>query len=71
MALEELALSTGSACNSETEEPSHVLSALGLSGELAQSSLRFSLGRYSREADVDAAVAAVRREVQRLRAVAP
>lgn len=71
MALEELALSTGSACNSETDQPSHVLSALGLSGELAQSSLRFSLGRPSTEADVDVAVAAVRRELQRLRAVAP
>lgn len=70
-ALEELALSTGSACNSETEEPSHVLSALGLTAELAQSSLRFSLGRYSCEAEIDAAVAAVRREVGRLRAVAP
>ena len=70
-ALEELALSTGSACNSETEEPSHVLSALGLSSELAQSSLRFSLGRYSSEADVDIAIAAVRREVQRLRVIAP
>ena len=70
-ALGELALSTGSACNSETEEPSHVLGALGLSSELAQSSLRFSLGRYTGAADVDVAVAAVRREVQRLRAVAP
>jgi len=70
-ALQELALSTGSACNSESEEPSHVLSALGLSSELAQSSLRFSLGRYSNEAEVDVAIAAVRREVQRLRAIAP
>jgi cysteine desulfurase len=70
-ALHPLALSTGSACNSETEEPSHVLSALGLPSELAQSSLRFSLGRYTREVDVDVAVAAVGREVQRLRAVAP
>ena len=70
-ALDALALSTGSACNSETEEPSHVLSALGLPSALAQSSLRFSLGRYTREADVDVAVAAVGREVQRLRAVAP
>lgn len=70
-ALEELALSSGSACNSETEEPSHVLSALGLPSELAQSSLRFSLGRYSSEAEVDVAIAAVRREVRRLRAVAP
>src|SRR6185437_3511272 len=70
-ALDELAVSTGSACNSETEEPSHVLGALGLTSELAQSSLRFSLGRYSSEADVDLAVASVRREVQRLRAVAP
>jgi cysteine desulfurase len=68
--LHELAVSTGSACNSETEEPSHVLGALGHDAELAQSSVRFSLGRFSTEAEIDVAIAAVRREVMRLRAVA-
>jgi cysteine desulfurase len=60
-ALPALALSTGSACNSRSAEPSFVLRALGRDSELAQSSLRFSLGRGTTEAEVDAAVAAVRR----------
>jgi cysteine desulfurase len=71
MGLSELSLSTGSACISESDEPSYVLRALGRDTELAQSSLRFSYGRYSTEADIDVAIAAVTREVQRLRAVAP
>jgi cysteine desulfurase len=70
-ALPELALSTGSACNSDSDEPSYVLRALGRDTELAQSSLRFSLGRFSRDRDIDLALAAVRREVARLRTVAP
>lgn len=69
--LSELALSSGSACDSDSDEPSHVLRSLGRNRELAQSSLRFSLGRYSGEQQVQHAVAAVRREVRRLRAVAP
>ena len=69
--LTELALSSGSACDSDSEEPSHVLRSLGRSRELAQSSLRFSLGRGSDEAHVQRAVAAVRREVLRLAAAAP
>ena len=69
--LEELAISTGSACNSASAEPSYVLRALGRDTQLAQSSLRFSLGRFSTEADVDAAIAAVNREVRRLRALSP
>ncbi len=60
-ALPDLALSTGSACNSRSAEPSFVLRALGRDSELAQSSLRFSLGRGTTEAEVDAAIAAVRR----------
>lgn len=60
-ALPELALSTGSACNSRSAEPSFVLRALGRDSELAQSSLRFSLGRGTTEAEIDAAIAAVRR----------
>jgi cysteine desulfurase len=69
--LEELAISTGSACNSASAEPSYVLRALGRDTQLAQSSLRFSLGRFTTEADVDAAIAAVNREVRRLRALSP
>ena len=69
--LTELALSSGSACDSDSEEPSHVLRSLGRSRELAQSALRFSLGRGTRLADVQGALAAVRREVLRLRAAAP
>jgi cysteine desulfurase len=71
MGLPELSLSTGSACNSDSDEPSYVLRALGRDTELAQSSLRFSFGRDSSDADVDRAIAAVTREVQRLRAIAP
>jgi cysteine desulfurase len=71
LGLQELAVSTGSACNSETDEPSHVLSAIGHDAELAQSSVRFSLGRFSCEAEIDLAIAAVRREVLRLRAASP
>ena len=70
MGLTELAVSTGSACNSDSDEPSYVLRALGRDTELAQSSLRFSVGRFSSEADIAIAVAAVSREVQRLRAAA-
>src|SRR6266702_205437 len=69
--LGELAISTGSACNSASAEPSYVLRALGRDTQLAQSSLRFSLGRFTTEADVDVAIAAVNREVRRLRALSP
>jgi cysteine desulfurase len=70
MGLTELAVSTGSACNSDSDEPSYVLRALGRETELAQSSLRFSVGRFSSGQDVDTAIGAVTREVQRLRAAA-
>jgi cysteine desulfurase len=69
--LNELAISTGSACNSASAEPSYVLRALGRDTQLAQSSLRFSLGRFTRDADINVAIAAVRREVRRLRALSP
>jgi cysteine desulfurase len=71
MGLTELSLSTGSACSSDSDQPSYVLRALGRDTELAQSSLRFSLGRYSTEQDIELAIGAVTREVRRLRAVAP
>jgi cysteine desulfurase len=69
--LRDLAVSAGAACSSESEEPSYVLRALGLSDAEARSSLRFSLGRFSAEADVDFAIECVRREVPRLRGLAP
>ena len=65
-----IAVSTGSACTSVTQEPSYVLRALGRGDRLAESSLRFSLGRYSSESDVDTAVAVVGRAVERLRRIA-
>jgi cysteine desulfurase len=64
-----IAVSTGSACTSAVQEPSYVLRALGRDERLAESSLRFSLGRFSTERDVDAAVAAVAGALERLRRV--
>lgn len=69
-ALRELAVSTGAACSSGSDEGSYVLRALGRDDQLAQSSLRFSLGRFTTEADIEAAIAAVQREVPRLREIA-
>jgi cysteine desulfurase len=64
-----VALSTGSACTSASREASYVLRALGRDDRLAESSLRFSFGRFTQEADVDAAGAAVTRAVRRLRRI--
>lgn len=71
MGLPELAVSTGSACSSASGDPSYVLRALGRDTPLAQSSLRFSLGRGTAESDIDRAIVAVKREVTRLRALSP
>jgi cysteine desulfurase len=65
-----IAVSTGSACTSSHQEPSYVLRALGRDEHLAESSLRFSLGRFTTAAEVEAAVAAVGGAVTRLRRVA-
>jgi cysteine desulfurase len=70
-ALRELAVSAGSACSSASEEASYVLRALGRSDQLAQSSLRFSLGRFTTPEQVQTAIAAVKREVTRLRSFSP
>jgi cysteine desulfurase len=61
-----LAASTGSACTTGTPEPSHVLRAIGLSDEEAEASVRFSLGRFTSDADVDEAVELIRSALQRL-----
>ncbi|MBV9619642.1 MAG: aminotransferase class V-fold PLP-dependent enzyme [Gammaproteobacteria bacterium] len=66
-----LAVSTGAACNSAVRDASHVLHAMGRSARLAESTLRFSLGRFSSESEVDLAAATVVREVRRLRSMAP
>lgn len=71
MALKDLALSTGSACTSASLEPSYVLRAIGLSEELAHSSLRFSLGRFTTEEEIDYAVQLMQKSVSRLRDVSP
>ena len=70
-ALGGLAVSTGSACSSESTDPSYVLRALGRDTQLAQSSLRFSLGRPTRDSDVDCALDAVGEALARLRAFSP
>jgi cysteine desulfurase len=70
-ALRDLALSSGSACTSASREASYVLRALGHDDQLAQSSLRFSLGRFSSMDEVDYAIRVVREQVDRLRALGP
>jgi cysteine desulfurase len=69
--LAELAVAGGAACDSATGEPSHVLRALGVGAGLAQATLRLTLGRGTTADDVELAIAAVRREIGRLRAIAP
>lgn len=67
MALRNLAVSIGSACTSASVEPSYVLKAMGLSDQAAHGSLRFSLGRYTSEAEVDTAIHSIREAVTALR----
>ena len=71
MAISDIAVSSGSACTSASLEPSYVLRAIGLSDELSASSIRFSVGRYTTEEDVDKAIVLVRKKVEKLRELSP
>jgi len=71
MAIKELAVSSGSACTSASLEPSYVLRALGRNDELAHSSIRFTLGRFTTEQEVDFAVDLITRRVGKLREMSP
>ncbi|WP_415035676.1 IscS subfamily cysteine desulfurase [Azonexus sp.] len=71
MAVKDLAVSSGSACTSASLEPSYVLRALGRNDELAHSSIRFSIGRFTTEAEIDYAVQLLHAKIQKLRDLSP
>ena len=71
MALKDIAVSSGSACTSASLEPSYVLRALGRNDELAHSSIRFTLGRFTTQEEIDYAVALVKDKVAKLRELSP
>jgi len=71
MALKDLAISSGSACTSASLEPSYVLKAIGRNNELAHSSIRFTLGRFTTQAEIDYIIPLIREKIQKLRALSP
>ncbi|AAM68111.1 IscS subfamily cysteine desulfurase [Buchnera aphidicola] len=71
MALKDLAISSGSACTSSSLEPSYVLRALGIKDELAHSSIRFSIGRFTTKEEIQHTVKSVHKSIHRLRALSP
>ncbi len=71
MKMKDIAVSSGSACTSASLEPSHVLTAMGVPDELSHSSIRFSLGRWTTEEEIDYAIAQVVRAVKELRELSP
>lgn len=71
MAIKDLAVSSGSACTSASLEPSYVLRALGLNEELAHTSIRFGIGRFTTEEEIDRAIAIVAGSIERLREMSP
>jgi cysteine desulfurase len=71
MALKDVAVSSGSACTSASLEPSYVLRALGIGEELAHTSIRFGIGRFNREEEIDFVIDVVARSVERLRELSP
>jgi cysteine desulfurase len=71
MAIKGIAVSSGSACTSASLEPSYVLRALGRSDELAHSSIRFSIGRFTKESDIDYAIKLLKEKIEKLRELSP
>jgi cysteine desulfurase len=71
MAIDALAVSSGSACTSASLEPSYVLRAIGRNDELAHSSIRFSIGRFTTEKDVDFTIKLLEEKVDKLRQLSP
>jgi cysteine desulfurase len=71
MAIKDLAVSSGSACTSSSLEPSYVLHALGVDEELAHTSIRFGIGRFTTEEEIDYAIELIASKVEKLRALSP
>ena len=71
MAIKSIACSSGSACTSASLEPSYVLRALGVDVELAHSSIRFGVGRFTTDAEIDYAIDLIVRKVKELREMSP